>query len=281
MRDQIVTDVRVEAVLAVLAGDPAAEVASRLRVEETLVVRWTQQFIDGGRANLRGELVVDPANRDRFLALVSHELRTPLAVLTGWIGTLRSMPADSRDPEVVDTGLAAMASHARRMARLADDLLDSAAVSLGRLTLHVDDVDLGDTIIEVASSFEGDRVQVELAPDLRLRGDRTRIAQMFTNLLSDGLRRVTGEVSLTAADEYPWITARLQVPCAPPPFEEMHALFEPFDAAGNTGTGDAHTGLGLYVTRALAVAHGGQCGVEVEDDGICFWLRLPVDGQRS
>lgn len=272
-------DARVLAALEVLTGSDAADVAARAGVEEALVLRWSRQFLDGGTAALRNQGTVDPAARDRFLALVSHELRTPLTVISGWLETLRAMPVDDQDQHLVEAGLTAMASHTDRLIRLAEDLLDSAAVSLGRLRLDEGRVEMTGLAEEVVASFEGRRISAAIEPGLVVDGDRDRLGQMLTNIISDGLARTTGPLTLRIgrADKGAWVDIHLIVPGDPPPFEEMHALFEPF----NGGTGNAHTGLGLYVTRALAVAHGGQCGVEADDDSLTLWIRLPVRGPEG
>lgn len=269
---QTSADPRVSAALAVLAGEPADDVAGRMGLPVALVVRWTQSFVAAGSSALRGDHGGDPAHRDRFLALVSHELRTPLAVMRGWAETLRTVPDVADDPELLATGLAAISGHTERLTRLSCDLIDSAAVTLGRLRLEVCEVDLGAVANEVAASFEGDRIEVDV-PNLALSADPDRLGQILTNLLHDGLGRTHGTLRLTADSDTAWVTLRLDIPATPPSFDEMHALFEPFDA----GTGDVNTGLSLYVCRALAVAHGGQCGVDA-DDTLAYWVRLPIDG---
>ena len=266
------TDPRAAAALAVLGGEPTETVAERMGVAPALVVRWTQQFVAAGAAALQGDHGGDPSHRDRFLALVSHELRTPLAVIRGWTQTLEAMPDRAAEPGLIDAGLRAIAGHTDRLVRLATDLLDSAAVALGRLQLSISEVDLSHVVRDIAASFPGSRVTVDAPPTVVL-ADPDRIGQIVTNLLHDGMGRCRGTLRVGVSADDDWATLRVHVPTPPPPFEEMHALFEPFDA----GTGDAHTGLSLYVCRALAVAHGGQCGVDAEDE-LEFWVRLPVRG---
>ncbi len=270
------TDTRLVAVRRALAGEDVGQVADELGFEPALVERWLAAFLAGGAAALAGQAPTDPAARDRFLALISHEVRTPITVVSGWIDTLRSMGVDQVPAEVLDAALTAMRGHADRLTRLADDLLDSAAVSLGRLQLRLADVDLSAIAEDVVSSLRSERIEAEIAGSLPMRGDGTRLGQIVTNLCNDALARTSRgiRVEVGPAGAPRTHEIRVLVPGTPPPFEEMLALFEPFDR----GTGGAHSGLGLYVCRALAVAHGGTCGVDAEDDHLSFWVRLPVAG---
>lgn len=270
-------DVRVHAVLAVLGGESASAVAAELGCAEALVVRWTQQFVHGGSEALKGNGSMDAAARDRFLALLAHEVRTPLTVITGWVHTLEAQlvaaEKSATDDPMLGVALTAMSSQCERLRNLADDLRDSAAVAMGRLQLDVTDVDVGSVVGRVVEIYDTARIELVGVEPATIRADAGRLRQMLSNLVADGLSRTVGSLQFRVVDgpATGWVEFRLRVPGPPPPMETMLALFEPFDR----GTGDAFVGLGLYVTRALAVAHGGQCGADADDDSITFWIRLP------
>src|SRR6478735_8856011 len=125
------TDARVAAVLEVLAGSPAADVARRYAVDAALVHRWVRGFVEAGTAQVTNTPTAEAASqRDRFLAAFAHELRTPLAVAQGWVALL-----DEGDvpPSMLEQTIGRLDDS---LARLSERILDVellASASLGRL----------------------------------------------------------------------------------------------------------------------------------------------------
>jgi signal transduction histidine kinase len=190
------------------------------------------------------------------LSLLAHELRSPIAALMAIEETLRLAGGEIPDDEVRHMlGLAAAAG--RDIERLVADP-EGFSVRLAP-------VDLASSL----SGLRGDRVEVEIEPGLVVDADAVRLRQAVGNLVANGLRhgtRVTvsareegGEVLLTVTDDGPGVEPGL----------------DPF-APGVSGAGS--TGLGLYVARAVAVAHRGRLELGPEATaGATFTLALPRD----
>ena len=184
------------------------------------------------------------------LDVVVHELRSPVAALTALAPAAAEMPAAER-PRAVALAIAA----ARDIERI---LTDAEPVSLRR-----ESVDLG----AVAAALYTEAVAVSVAGHPKVEGDPTRLRQALANLVANGLRhgsRVTidvrerdGQVVLDVADDGPGVDPTVEV-----------------FARGASGTGSS--GLGLWLARAIAEAHGGTLElVPAAGRGACFRFSLP------
>lgn len=260
------TDPRVAAVLEVLAGSSEAEVAVRWAVDPVLVRRWVRAFVDAGAAMVTNRPDGDAAiQRDRFLTAFAHELRTPLAVAQGWVAMLAE---DDVPP-------AALAGTVRRLddalGRLADRILDVellAAASLGRVRVKPAPVSVGELSAGLAGlvSVDGEGAEFEVHVDPEL------FPLVLRDLWLAGSSRPTPRtLRLEVAVFEPWVELRVVRDADPIDTEVLQALFEPFDL-NDDGTGVT---IGLYLSRALTVAHGGTIGVEQDEHHAVLWVRVP------
>lgn len=263
---QPAVDPRVEAVLEVLAGAGVPEVSRRWEVDPAILHRWVEAFVDAGSAQITNRPAEASARqRDRFLAAFAHETRTPLSVAQGWATLLHEGAVPQ--PRVAQT----TASLHEALARLAERIQDVellASASLGRLTPHVERVPAA-SLVRLLSpppevTGEGPEVEVEVDPALfgRLLRDLWDAAASHPEPRD---RRL--EVHRIG----PWVEFRVVRDADPIDPHVLQALFEPFDL-NDDGTGVT---IGLYLARALAVAHGGTVGVEQDDDGAVLWVRVP------
>jgi signal transduction histidine kinase len=223
------------------------------------------------------------ALRADFVSLVSHELRSPMAAVIGAARTLqgrwRELAADQRD-----SFLALIAEETTRLAALISDVLDTSRIEAGTFSFSFSDVDLAAVVEDVvATTAVGqDEVRVRAAVEGNLptiRGDRNRLRQVIQNLVDNAVKYSSagGEVRVHAhADNG---VARIAVADDGPgiPSEDQRLIFEKFGrsrgAAAKPGTG-----LGLFIARSIAEAHGGSLDVEsVPNRGSTFTLELPLD----
>jgi signal transduction histidine kinase len=245
--------------------------AAALLVLVLLAARLVREEIRGreaeGAARERALVV-----QRRIMAVVSHDLRNPLTgiLAAGWaLGRGDAPPSTARlARRIVSAG--------RRMERLIRDLLDWSRLHGGvPIRIQPREADLGEVARRIADELGGARVRVEAEGDARAVFDPDRMEQVVANLLSNALRhsppatavrvRVVGgarEVRLEVENEGPEI----------PP--DLHAeLFQPFrQGPGSEGTG---IGLGLFIVRSLAEAHGGAVELEPAPGRTRFVVRLP------
>lgn len=260
------TDPRVAAVLQVLGGQQRSVVARRWSVEPALLDRWVAAFVGAGSAQLANR--PDPRaaeHRDRFLAAVAHELRSPLTIAQGWLAML--MDDDAPAP-ATRGALARLDTALRTLVERTTDLELLAATSLGRLSLSTTVLGVGELVSALAdldvTTGQGMEIEVEVDPD------------RFTRVLRDLWRAAASEpvprsLRLEAASVPPWVELRVVRDADPLDPRVLQAWFEPFEA-NDDGTGVT---IGLYLARALTVAHGGTIGVDQDEHGAVLWVRLP------
>jgi len=219
--------------------------------------------------------------RDEFLSLAAHELRTPLTVLQLQLDTLGDRVDESG--QRMATKLQRATQSSERLASLVQSLLDASRIATGRFALQLaefDIVDCAGAIIDVLRPA-ADRARCALS--LEARGpivgmwDRLRLEQAISNLLVNALkygagkpirvlvRRHGGEVMVEVRDHGPGI-----------PPAELERIFQRFERAASIRNYGG-LGLGLYLSQAIADAHGGSVSAaNVPDGGARFQITLPL-----
>jgi signal transduction histidine kinase len=224
------------------------------------------------------------ALRADFVSLVSHELRAPMASVIGCAVTLRArwreLSAEQRE-----SFLALIEQETGRLSILVGDVLDTSRIEAGTFTYVFGDVDVGDLVRETASmvSLGTDEVTVTASvvePLPVVRGDRDRLRQLLLNLLSNAAKyTVSGdeiEVRAAAADNGAvLVSVEDHGPGIPP--DQQRLVFEKFGRVNSGGRSKPGAGLGLFIARSIAEAHGGTLDVRSDlGSGATFTIRLPI-----
>jgi len=225
------------------------------------------------------------AVREDFIAVAAHELRTPLATITlrvqGLMGLLRDDPRQRFLLERLD----AIARQARRLTRLVENVLDVGLFKAGGLELRREWVDLTALVEEVVERSREEasrsRTPVRLTTrGARVRGwlDRDRVDQALFNLVSNAIKFGAGaevDVVLGQVGDRARLVVTDRGIGVPP--EAVERIFGPFERAVSTHEYGG-LGLGLYLTRRIAEAHGGSVQVvTAPSQGASFVLELPVE----
>ena len=228
----------------------------------------------------RCELEAARQQRDEFINVIAHELGGPLTAVEGYAQVLghEGVPA-----ELNQRAALIIRSQVRRLARLVQDLA-SPAQSADELPLQLANHDLVELVqeqIEVARALGSARHVIAEVPTQRLeaRCDRDRVAQVVFNLLSNAVKYAERrEIRVRLRPRQG--TAELRVvndgPGIPP--DRLEEIFEPHvrlvEGGAHRPTG---RGLGLYVARRIAEAHGGSLRARSNRTGAEFVLRLPLE----
>jgi signal transduction histidine kinase len=224
------------------------------------------------------------ALRADFVSLVSHELRTPMAAV---IGSARTLQQRWRElsPEQRESFLELIAGETNRLATLIGDVLDTSRIEAGTFSFRFGDVDLGELVRDSVATAElvTDEVSVRAEvrdPIPRVRGDAERLRQVLMNLLDNAIKYSPAgdaiEVRAYSEDGHVRIDVSDHGPGVAP--DDQRLIFEKFGrvTSGNTRPG---TGLGLFIARSIAEAHGGTLDVHsVPEHGSTFTLELPGPG---
>jgi signal transduction histidine kinase len=210
--------------------------------------------------------------RSALLATVAHDIRSPLTTIQGTLMLLEDL--DDLTPERRTSLVQAALRQTRRLTRLATGLLDLERVEQDRLRLDRRWVSVADIAGEAASVIARDAdVVVHADPELRVHADPERLEQVLVNLIANALRHGQPPVDVTA--EQVGDTVRIVVrdhgPGVPP--ERGLALFE---RLGGDADHPDSVGLGLWIVRLLAEAHGGSVAYEPAEPGARFTVSLPA-----
>jgi signal transduction histidine kinase len=222
------------------------------------------------------------ALRADFVSLVSHELRSPMAAV---IGASRTLEQRWRElsPTQREAFLALIADETTRLAALIGDVLDTSRIDAGTFTYRFDEVDVvalaQDSTAAAVMAQDEVTVDLDVAPGVpQVRGDSERLRQVLVNLIENAVKyspaservviRISAldhAVTVSVQDRGPGIAA-----------EDHRLIFEKFGRVAS-GSAKPGTGLGLYIARSIAEAHGGT--LEVVSGigrGSTFTLKLPV-----
>ena len=227
-----------------------------------------------------GSQPAEDASHVALLNTVVHELRTPLTAISGQIQIARRHILG--DPEVLGRALDRALVQAARMDRLISELLDRSRIGAGALTLEVVTFELSAVVADVIALHDvGEAPQISFtatAPQVPVRGDPIRVAQIVSNLLTNALKygRSGSPVSVSLAVAGPEAVVLVEDHGVGVPADEQARIFEPFYRSTRTRAVPG-TGLGLHISRRLAERHGGRLWLERSTEaGSVFALALPI-----
>lgn len=236
--------------------------------------------------------------RDEFLSIASHELKTPLTSLSLQLQLVRrraerakqvtSQDKSATQPIItIDDLLRAILNgekQSKRLAELLEQLLDTTRIRLGRLELRTEAVDLVELVREVLTRFESELsqsgVQVSLEAPQSMVGvwDRSRLDQVVNNLVSNALKY--GEkrpIEITVSKTDACAALRVRDHGMGIQEREQKRIFERFERAISSNR-ISGLGLGLYISRQIVEAHGGNIEVQSSPGkGSTFTITLPLN----
>ncbi len=226
--------------------------------------------------------------RDDFMSMVSHELRTPLNTLYLETQVRKLHLGKGNLAPFAAEKLPAMIERDQRqiqnMVRLIDDLLDVSRLRSGSLSIRPKPVDLAALTRRVVESLvnqaeaAGSTFDVEASQTIDGVWDEFRIEQVLTNLITNALRYGRGSpvaVAVTRSGDHAVMTVRDQgIGIAQ---EDHGRIFEQFERTDDSRKHAAGLGLGLYITREIVHAHGGEIMLEsAPGEGALFRVTLPL-----
>jgi signal transduction histidine kinase len=222
-------------------------------------------------------------SRDLFLGILGHDLRGPLSTISTCVAVqVRARPNDSPQAAIILRSVA-------QMKALLDDMVEYTRHRLGS-ELAIDpsclqlDQFARNTLDEIEALSRGHVLELEAQGDMQGEWDARRLHQALSNLVFNamkyGVRSAPIRVSLDGKREDELVLA-VQNSGRPIPPHLMARLFDPLvreggeDAGADSQVAGANLGLGLYVVREIAKAHGGTVTVTSDDALTRFELRLP------
>lgn len=211
-------------------------------------------------------------DKDRFLASVSHELRTPLTVVSGLAYELHDQP-ESFSSDERDGLMGMLVEQTDELSGIVEDLLVAARSDIGKVSIHYDTVDLGD---------EASRAMQSSGIDGKFRGqpgqayaDPQRVRQILRNLLTNAKRYGGPQIRIDFAEGAGWTEVVVADNGEGIPRHKRETVFQSYESAHQPTDEVRSVGLGLYISRNLAQAMGGDLEYVYDGTWSHFRLRLP------
>lgn len=229
--------------------------------------------------DLSGALNDQETLRKQMTADVAHELRTPLTALGSH---LEAMIEGLWEP--TPKRLISCHEEVKRLGTLVADLEQLAKIEGENLHLKQDPVDLFSVVSIVSDAMTGEIRRQNLnfileGNSVFVKGDRDRISQVVTNLLSNSVKytKESGRIKITVEEEKDYGFIKVTDTGIGIPEKELPLIFQRFyrtDQSRNRQSGGA--GIGLAIVKSIVSAHGGMVTVvSKENKGSCFTVKLP------
>jgi signal transduction histidine kinase/CheY-like chemotaxis protein len=250
-----------------------------------LVDSFNAMLAEAGR---RAEALRDADRRkDEFLATLAHELRNPLAPLRNALEIMRRADAN---PAMTQKARDMMERQVNQMVRLVDDLLDVSRITTGKLGIRKSVIELQaavrDAVETVRPFLESRKHDIELqlpSQPISVEGDRTRLAQVFANLLHNAGKYTEpgGYITLSVAQEGEEAVVRVRdngIGLEPHSLASIFEMFVQVDRSLERT--QAGLGVGLTLSKRLVALHCGTLAVKSDGagKGSEFTVRLPLAG---
>lgn len=274
-----------EAVGLATYSNSKATVLSYISIFETLWLQ-TELYENLAQSNKKlaaanEQLEVHGKIQNEFINIAAHELRSPIQPLLGLSDILRSALKDTKQIELMNI----IIRNAKRLQRLAEDILDVARIEGQALKLNKELLNLNDII---AQSIQDSKNQIDkvdgnvkiiydpMEDDIFVSADRGRLSQVFSNLLDNAIKftkkgticinlekKDNREVIVSIKDTGTGIDSQM-----------LPRLFSKFATKSEIGG----TGLGLFIAKSIIDSHGGKIWAENNADGkgATFAFKLPL-----
>ena len=273
------------AALRVQSGVPVHEVAAYVARDRD---QYERELV---RSRKRLEELVAEANRlrveandrasfaEQMIGIVSHDLRNPLASIL--LGTALLDRGDLSESQ--KRTLNRVTSSTERANRLIGDLLDFTQARLaGGLSVSAESIDLHRVVAQAVDELSHVHPERQLQHVARGEGpckaDANRLAQLIGNLVSNAVAygRPDATVTVTSSVEPASCSIAVHNDGAPIPEALQARIFEPMTRGSGEPSAKRSVGLGLYIVREIAKAHGGMATVtSTEERGTTFSVALP------
>jgi signal transduction histidine kinase len=220
-------------------------------------------------------------SRNLLLGMLGHDMRSPLQIM---LLAGRQLAESNAEPEMSEAASLLIKSGGR-MKSLLDDLTDFNRINLGMaIDVCRNDVDLaalfGDQLQRLRAIHPDRVLELKVVGDSRAAIDAERMQRLLENLVVNAMKYGRRDTPVVVFVEGDGADVRFEVRNAGDPIEPslLHQIFDPLRRGPEykaTYGADGSLGLGLYIAREIAKAHGGEIEARSENDETVFAVRVP------
>jgi two-component system, OmpR family, sensor histidine kinase VicK len=272
----------IEAIGLSTYSNSKAGVASYVAIFENL---WRQTELYTQLKQANEQLKIHDKMQQEFINIAAHELRTPIQPILGLTQVVRSEVKDYRQRELLDVTI----RNAKRLQRLADDILDVTRIESQSLNLKKEAFNLNDIIVNAIDDIVTNKDSLKIKKNLIklmyhhqaviVQADKGRIIQVISNLLNNAIKFTEkGTISIgleRKGDDNSEVLISVKDPGQGVNPEILPKLFTKFATKSESETG---TGLGLFISKSIVESHGGRIWAKNNADGkgATFYFSLPL-----
>ncbi|MBC8052216.1 MAG: HAMP domain-containing histidine kinase [Sphingobacteriaceae bacterium] len=231
-------------------------------------------------AQLRQSKYIDD-KRNEFISIASHELKTPITIIKAY--TQLALMGKAACSEQVKDFLMKIDAQSTKLRNLVQQLLDSSKIENGKLEYNYEEVDfnafINDASFLLTHLLPNHQLKVELGAKVRVKLDRERMDQVFTNLISNAGKYSKAGTSVflrTTVCEKGNLTVSVTDEGIGMSKDSIGKIFQKFHRDKQVIKGYSGLGMGLYIASEIITEHGGKIWVEsIQDVGSTFYFSLP------
>ena len=221
--------------------------------------------------------------KDEFISVASHELKTSVTSIKGYTQVLQARFSQEGNTKAVDL-LSRMDLQINKLTHLISDLLDATKIEGGKLHYHEAFFDFNELVVEITEEMQQvsqkAKIIIKLALTTKIYGDRNRIGQVITNLISNAIKYSpdNGEIILTTFKAKNTIRLCVQDFGIGILKEKQDKVFDRFyRVSGNKESTFPGMGLGLFISSEIIKRHNGKITLKsTKGKGSTFCFTLPV-----
>jgi signal transduction histidine kinase len=227
------------------------------------------------------ELKMRDKMKDEFISIASHELKNPVQPILGfaYLAKKGKIPHDEAWDGVLE--------HARRLKRLATDILDVSKIESGSLNYKMEKIRINQVIREVVDSLrinlqKGVLMETNLdRSDIEIRADKERIIQMLGNIIENAIKFTKQGTIRVSSQERPDLN-KIEITISDTgggiDYDILPKLFGKFVTMSVKEGMEHGTGLGLFIAREIVTSHGGEINAYNNNEGgATFKVTLPIN----
>ena len=253
------------------------------------IVRSSPIFDEEGKVQYVVNVVSDiteqkelERRKDEFLSIASHELKTPLTSIKGFAYLTQRILAKSKNEKAISY-VSRINQYTDRMNSLISDLLDVSKIQAGKLQFHkepfVFDEMVKETITDMQANDDIHYIDLKGSTNLTIAGDRERLGQVITNLLSNAAKYSPNakRIVVKLAKKEQDIEMSVRDFGVGIPKNKVRKIFERFYRVDETASQFSGLGIGLHISKEIITRHNGKIWAESEfGKGSTFFFTLPI-----